>query len=75
MKNFTLLLEMLDAVNERGLDISAEAYPYTAGMTRIDSGVFKPGWQDRLGIGPGLSRSSPSLRSRAARVKPSLPVC
>lgn len=35
-----------------GATITCEQYPYTAGMTRLDSGVFNPGWQDRLGIGP-----------------------
>jgi hypothetical protein len=43
---------MLDRCNERGLDITAEQYPYTAGMTRIDSGVFKEGWDKRLNITP-----------------------
>jgi hypothetical protein len=43
---------MIDDLNERGVHISCEAYPYTAGMTRIDSGVFTPGWDSRLGVGP-----------------------
>eukprot|EP01062_Namystynia_karyoxenos_P074240 TRINITY_DN71106_c0_g1_i1.p1 TRINITY_DN71106_c0_g1~~TRINITY_DN71106_c0_g1_i1.p1 ORF type:complete len:523 (+),score=131.79 TRINITY_DN71106_c0_g1_i1:70-1638(+) len=47
-----LCLEMIDALNARGAaDVSCEQYPYTAGLTRLDSGVFKPGWQKRLGIG------------------------
>lgn len=33
-------------------DDSSHLFRYTAGMTRIDSGVFEPGWEDRLGITP-----------------------
>jgi hypothetical protein len=50
--NFPLLMEMVDDLNDRGIDVTCEAYPYTAGMTRIDSGVFAPGWEKRLGIVP-----------------------
>eukprot|EP01065_Artemidia_motanka_P016556 TRINITY_DN20200_c0_g1_i2.p1 TRINITY_DN20200_c0_g1~~TRINITY_DN20200_c0_g1_i2.p1 ORF type:complete len:333 (+),score=95.46 TRINITY_DN20200_c0_g1_i2:609-1607(+) len=49
--SLSLVLEMIDALNSRGIDVTCEQYPYTAGMTRLDGGVFKPGWQDRLGIG------------------------
>jgi len=45
-----LALEMIEGARKRGLDITTEAYPYTAGMTAIDSAVFDPGWQDRLSI-------------------------
>eukprot|EP00494_Astrolonche_serrata_P003447 UN03453 len=41
---------MITALRKQGLDITAEQYPYTAGMTRIDSGVFAPGWQRKLNI-------------------------
>ncbi|MFM7275086.1 MAG: amidohydrolase family protein [Gammaproteobacteria bacterium] len=34
----------------RGLDITTEAYPYTAGMTLINSALFNPGWREKLGI-------------------------
>lgn len=52
--NVALILEMLDDLNRRGAaDVTTEAYPYTAGMTRLDSGVFEPGWEGRLKIGPG----------------------
>ena len=33
-------------------DDASHLFRYTAGMTRIDSGVFEPGWEDRLGITP-----------------------
>jgi hypothetical protein len=51
--DLALVLEMMDGLCARaGCDITAEQYPYTAGMTRIESSVFAPGWEDRLGIGP-----------------------
>jgi N-acyl-D-aspartate/D-glutamate deacylase len=41
---------MIKGARARGLDITTEAYPYVAGATRIESGVFNPGWQEQLGI-------------------------
>jgi cytosine/adenosine deaminase-related metal-dependent hydrolase len=43
-------LAMIEGARARGLDVTTEAYPYIAGMTAINSAVFNPGWQDRLGI-------------------------
>lgn len=40
------MLEMIDGARRRGLDITTEAYPYTAGATRIESAVFDD-WQKR----------------------------
>ncbi|CAK0843484.1 unnamed protein product [Prorocentrum cordatum] len=49
--NLPLTLEMIDRLNERNAaDITCEQYPYTAGMTRLESGVFNDGWRERLGI-------------------------
>lgn len=45
-----LALEMIDGARKRGLDITTEAYPYTAGQTAIDSAMFDPGWQEKLSI-------------------------
>jgi N-acyl-D-aspartate/D-glutamate deacylase len=44
-------LSMIAGARARGLDVTTEAYPYIAGMTAINSAVFNPGWQQRLGIG------------------------
>jgi N-acyl-D-aspartate/D-glutamate deacylase len=44
-------LRMIEGARARGLDVTTEAYPYIAGMTAINSSVFNPGWQERLGIG------------------------
>jgi dihydroorotase-like cyclic amidohydrolase len=46
-----LLLELIRGARARGLDVTTEAYPYTAGSTGIQSAVFDHGWQQRLGIG------------------------
>lgn len=48
-----LALEMIDAARAKGIDVTTECYPYTAGMTRLESAVFDPGWQKRLGISFG----------------------
>ena len=44
------LIEMVIDAKKRGVDISCEVYPYTAGMTDIKSAIFDPGWQERAGI-------------------------
>jgi dihydroorotase len=46
-----MLATMIDAARARGLDVTTEVYPYTAGSTFIQSAIFDPGWQDRMGIG------------------------
>ncbi len=46
-------LEMIEAARERGMDVTVEAYPYTAGSTYIESAFFDDGWRARLGIDYG----------------------
>jgi N-acyl-D-aspartate/D-glutamate deacylase len=46
-------LSLIEGARARGLDVTTEAYPYTAGMTAINSAVFNPGWQQRIGIDYG----------------------
>lgn len=46
-------LSMVAGARARGLDVTTEAYPYIAGMTTLNSAVFSPGWQQRLGISYG----------------------
>jgi len=43
-------LSMVAGARARGLDVTTEAYPYIAGMTAINSALFNPGWQEKLGI-------------------------
>lgn len=45
-----LAIEMIEGARKRGLDVTTEAYPYTAGQTRLDSAVFDEGWQQKLRI-------------------------
>ena len=41
------LLEIIADARQRGIDITTEAYPYTAGATRIESALFDS-WMDKL---------------------------
>jgi len=43
-------LAMLDAARASGVDITADAYPYTYWATFLDSERFAPGWQRRFHI-------------------------
>lgn len=43
-------LAMIDGARARGLDVTSECYPYTAGMTDLASAVFDEGWREALGI-------------------------
>jgi len=40
---------MIAGARQHGLDVTTEAYPYTAGMTDISSPIFTEGWQQRTG--------------------------
>lgn len=51
MRDAPECLRLVEGARARGLDVTTEAYPYGAGMTQINSGVFAPGWQERMGIG------------------------
>lgn len=42
-------LAMIQDARKRGLDVTTEAYPYTAGMTDLASAIFDKGWQRRQG--------------------------
>jgi len=46
-------LDLIFGAQERGADITTEAYPYTAGSTGIESAIFDEGWQQRLRISYG----------------------
>jgi N-acyl-D-aspartate/D-glutamate deacylase len=43
-------LEMIAGAQRHGLDVTTEAYPYTAGSTRIQSALFDPRWQEKMSI-------------------------
>jgi N-acyl-D-aspartate/D-glutamate deacylase len=50
MKDAPDCIAMMAGARERGLDITTEAYPYTAGMTLINSALFNPGWREKRGL-------------------------
>jgi N-acyl-D-aspartate/D-glutamate deacylase len=41
-----LMLEMIAGARKRGIDVTTEAYPYTAGSTFIESAIFDDGWME-----------------------------
>lgn len=43
-------LKMIEGAQRRGLDVTTEAYPYTATQTRLDSAIYDEGWQEKFGI-------------------------
>lgn len=49
LRETPLCLDMIAGARQRGLDITTEAYPYTAGMTDLGSAIFSEGWQGRQG--------------------------
>lgn len=48
-----LVLDLIGSARKRGLDITTEAYPYTAASTFLESTMFDEGWQERLGVSYG----------------------
>jgi dihydroorotase len=49
LRETPVALEMIHSAANHNLDITTEAYPYTAGMTDIGSAIFSEGWQQRNG--------------------------
>lgn len=47
------LLKMIGEAQTKGLDVTTECYPYTAGATGIQSALFIEGWQQILEIDYG----------------------
>ncbi len=47
---FDLGIRMVEAARKRGVDITVESYPYIAGMTRLETAIFAPGFRERLGL-------------------------
>src|SRR5262249_31328088 len=49
LRETPVLLRMIEGVRRHSLDVTTEAYPYTAAMTDIASAPFNEGWQARFG--------------------------
>lgn len=47
------MLEMIAGARKHGIDVTTEAYPYTAGSTFLESAIFDDGWQTLMGISYG----------------------
>jgi dihydroorotase len=47
------VLDLIESAHRQGMDITTEAYPYTAASTFLESTMFDDGWQERLGISYG----------------------
>jgi N-acyl-D-aspartate/D-glutamate deacylase len=43
-------LQMLSEAKSRGMDVTTECYPYQAGMTKLNSGVFDGNWREALEV-------------------------
>lgn len=48
-----LVLDVIESARQRGIDVTTEAYPYTASSTFLESTMFDDGWQERLGVSYG----------------------
>ncbi len=47
---FQQMIQTIEDARKHGLDVTTEAYPYTASQTRIESAIYDEGWQQRLGV-------------------------
>ena len=47
------LLDLVASAQAQSLDVTAEVYPWTAGMTDIKSAIFNEGWQKAFGLDYG----------------------
>ena len=50
LKNTPQLIAMVEGARKRGLDVTTECYPYVAASTGLQTAIFDPGWQKRMGI-------------------------
>lgn len=50
LRQTAICLKMIEGAARRGVDVTTEAYPYTATQTRLESAVYDEGWQEKLGI-------------------------
>jgi len=50
LRNTPQLIAMVEGARKRGLDVTTECYPYTASSTGLQTAIFDPGWQQRMGI-------------------------
>lgn len=46
-------LDLVEGARDAGVDVTTEAYPYTAASTSLQSAIFDRGWRELLGIDYG----------------------
>lgn len=44
------VLDLIEGARAHGVDVMADAYPWNAGQTSLESAVFDPGWQERMSV-------------------------
>jgi N-acyl-D-aspartate/D-glutamate deacylase len=49
-QDIDLVMRLLDGARAHGVDITADAYPWGAGSTRLESAVFDEGFKQRMAI-------------------------
>ena len=50
LRQTAICINMIEGAARRGVDVTTEAYPYTATQTRLDSAIYDEGWQEKFGI-------------------------
>lgn len=65
VRQMATALEMIEGARSRGVDVMADAYPYTASSTGLSTTAFDPGWRERYG---GISYSDVELVSTGERL-------
>lgn len=50
LQRVPLYLDMMEKARADGYDVTTELYPYTAGSTGINSGIFDHDWKKKLGV-------------------------
>ena len=53
LHHLPVTLDLIAGARAAGLDVTTEAYPYTAASTGISSAIFDEGWQEKLGMSYG----------------------
>ncbi len=48
-----MMMDLIAGARNRSIDVTTEAYPYTAGSTFIDSAIFDDGWQKSMEMSYG----------------------
>jgi N-acyl-D-aspartate/D-glutamate deacylase len=53
LRDTSKCLAMIEGARRHGMDVTTEAYPYTAAMTGLETAIFDEGWREKMGISYG----------------------